>query len=178
MLHHIYKDMLSVMHYLPAGLLVGIPVAGVIILFNKMRGLKSKQGKLFPLLCFSMYFGVIMVITFFSRELGSRAGKDIDLQLFSSWGINARNNAYVIENVLLFIPYTFLYCWAYEQRRNLLACFLLGAVTSLFIEVMQLITARGVFQIDDILTNILGALVGCLLYTLLCGIQRIYRKKR
>ena len=32
----------------------------------------------------------------------------MDLELFSTWGINDRNNAFVVENVLLFIPYGFV----------------------------------------------------------------------
>ncbi len=164
MLQHIYKDMLSVMRYLPAGIAIGIPVAGVLYFLCRKKKQKTTFGELLPMVCFGVYFGVIAVITFFSRELGSRADKDIDLTLFSTWGINDRNNAYVIENVLLFVPYTFLYCCAYKDRRNFVSCFLLGAVTSLCIECMQLATARGVFQIDDIITNLLGAILGWLLY--------------
>ena len=54
--------------------------------------------------CLVMYVAVLLAITYFSRESGSRSGM-MDLELFSTWGINNRNNAYVVENVLLFIPY-------------------------------------------------------------------------
>ena len=49
------------------------------------------------------YMVLILVITLLSREDGSHLG--LDLTIGSTWGINARNNAYVLENVLLFVPF-------------------------------------------------------------------------
>ena len=111
-----------------------------------------------------IYLALMLVITFLSRESGDSKG--IDLELFSTWGINDRNNAFVIENVLLFVPYGFLAGFAFGRYRRFLPCLALGAATSLGIETLQLVTGRGFFQIDDILTNTLGAVVGFLLYRL------------
>ena len=72
----------------------------------------------------------------------------------------------VVENVLLFIPYGILGPWAIERLRRFWSCVLLGAVTSLIIETLQLVTERGYFQIDDILTNTLGTAVGFLVWRL------------
>ena len=72
----------------------------------------------------------------------------------------------MVENVLLFIPYGFLYSYNFRQTGTIWRCLLLGAVTSLGIELMQLVTGRGYFQIDDILTNTLGALSGGILFWL------------
>ena len=100
----------------------------------------------------------------------------MDLELFSTWGINERNNAYVVENVLLFIPYGFVLAWADVRQRNFFCNLLTGALTSFAIEYMQLVTQRGYFQIDDILTNILGTILGFLCYWLLHGICRLWKK--
>lgn len=118
---------------------------------------------------FYTYLAVIMVITLFSRESGKSRG--LDLELFSTWGINDRNNAYVIENVLLFVPYGIFYPLAHLYARKCWFCLMMGAMTSLFVELLQLFTGRGFFQIDDILTNILGTVAGYLLYYLLWGIH-------
>ena len=67
----------------------------------------------------------------------------------------------------MFLPYGFLASWAFKRMRRFWNCTLLGAVTSLGIESLQLITARGYFQIDDILTNTLGTVIGYLVYWLL-----------
>ena len=81
----------------------------------------------------------------------------------------------MVENILLFIPYGFACPWVFRRARNLFCCTLIGAVTSLGIESLQLLTRRGYFQIDDILTNTLGTILGFLIYWLWRGVCRIFR---
>ncbi len=118
---------------------------------------------------YMMYVVIILCITFLFRESGSRIG--IDLDLFSTWGINDRNNAYVIENVFLFIPYGIMCAWAFPTLRRFFPCAMIGLATSIAVECMQLYTGRGFFQVDDILTNLLGSIVGYLVF-------RIFWRKR
>lgn len=49
-----------------------------------------------------IYIVVVLMTVFFSRELGSREG--IDMRILGTWGITMQDHAWVIENVLLFIP--------------------------------------------------------------------------
>ncbi len=165
MIEYIYHDLLFATGYLPYGLVVGIPLAAVLMWAVNRRNGDRKPAAL-PVAVFGIYFAVMFVITFLSRESGSRKGV-VDLELFSTWGINDRNNAFVVENVLLFIPYGFFACLAFRWKKRLLCCGFLGACTSLGIECLQLITRRGYFQIDDILTNILGTLIGWGLFRLI-----------
>ena len=110
---------------------------------------------------------------FFSREDGSR-NRAMDLELFSTWGINTRNNAFVVENVLLFIPYGFACPWAFPWLRGFFRNIFAAFVTSLGVETFQLITGRGYFQIDDILTNVLGGIIGYWMFWLVYHtLQRI-----
>lgn len=165
MIEYIDADMMQAFRYLPYGLAAGLPAAAFVVWMIN-RGRKKRQMppvRQVPVIAFCIYLAVLFAITFLSRESGSRSGGP-DLKLFSTWGINDRNNAFVVENVLLFIPYGFLYCWNSSRGKKILRCTLLGAVTSLGIETMQLVTGRGYFQIDDILTNTLGAFLGALLF--------------
>lgn len=170
MMKYIYGDMVDALKYLPYGLALGIPVAGIVLLldliFRKKTG--EKQVSTIPFMVFMLYMALLLVITFLSRESGSSSGA-ADLELFSTWGINKRNNAYVVENVLLFIPWGFTFCLAFPASRSVLSCTFLGAVTSVSIECLQLVTGRGFFQVDDIMTNILGAFIGSLLFWILLG---------
>lgn len=169
MLKYIYEDMMSMVRYLPWSFAMGVPLAALFLwgvnFFRKRRG-KAPAVKL-PIIAFGIYLSVLLIITFLSRESGTKAGADF--KLFSTWGINKRNNAFVIENVLLFIPFGFLGGWAFESMRNVLCCTALGAAVSVGIECLQLVTERGFFQIDDILTNTLGALIGGIAFWLLAG---------
>lgn len=176
MFAYIYRDMMSMVRYLPYGLAMGLVLAtlfsGALNAFRR-RGGKAPVAKL-PVAAFVIYLSLMLIITFLSRESGGSEG--FDLELFSTWGINDRNNAFVIENILLFVPYGFFGCLACKRCGRFLHCLALGAATSLCIETMQLITGRGIFQIDDILTNTLGAAIGYLLYRLFLLIRKIWKK--
>lgn len=169
MLKYIMNDLLAALRYLPCGIIAGLFAVVVLYCFNRGRRKRGRDAVSLPAVsCLVMYVAVLLAITYFSRESGTRNG--MDLELFSTWGINKRNNAYVVENVLLFIPYGFVLAWAVPRQKNFFRNFLTGALTSLSIECMQLITGRGFFQIDDILTNILGTVLGFLCYWFLHGL--------
>ncbi len=173
---YVIKDLGEAMQYLPYGIMAGA-VMGLIL--NGMNARRERKGKeAFPmagLMVFSLYLMIILVITFFSREDGSRIG--MDLELFSTWGINTRNNAFVVENVLLFIPYGFACPWAFPWLRGFFRNTFAAFVTSLGVETIQLITGRGYFQVDDILTNVLGAVIGYAIFRILDGSLRRFRRE-
>ena len=173
MIRYIYQDMLSVIRFLPKALIIGIPVSVAAFLAKKKVFRSEKKVRAVPSAAFCVYLAVIILITLLSREGGG--SKVIDLELFSTWGINRRNNALVVENVLLFIPYGFISCYAFQGMRRILSCTVFGTATSVGVECLQLVTGRGFFQLDDILTNTIGAMLGCMAYLLLSGIQRLVR---
>ena len=119
---------------------------------------------------------IMMMITFLSRE-GGNTGK-IEWEIGSSLGINDRNDAYVIENILLFLPYGFLLQVQWERKRSFLKCMGVGFGTSLCIECLQYLSGRGVFQMDDLITNTMGAAVGCALFYLWISVRRIIKKDK
>lgn len=67
-----------------------------------------------------IYIVVVLMTVFFSRELGSREG--IDMRILGTWGITMQDHAWVIENVLLFIPLGLLLPFGFrpEERELLL----------------------------------------------------------
>ena len=171
-IHYIHRDLTNVLTFLPYGLVVGVPLAVLVTLLLEKRRKKLEKPPLkwAAVTCFCIYAAILLVITLLSREDGVRKG--IDLKLFSTWGINKRNNALVIENVLLFIPYGFFGSWAFKRLSRLIPCIFFGAVTSLCIESLQLVTGRGIFQIDDILTNLLGNIIGFLIFGMFSGAHK------
>jgi glycopeptide antibiotics resistance protein len=172
---YILMDLKAAMHFMPYGLLAGLFLVLLLTLVNHYRA--NRGRKRLPVYSYAgvfMYVVIIMCITFFSREPGSRKG--IDLELLSTWGINARNNAFVVENVLLFIPYGFLCAWAFPAIRELaVGCFLF-LCTSTGIEFLQLLTQRGYFQVDDILTNVMGGFAGLFLFSCCITFYRLMHK--
>lgn len=171
MFTYLYRDLINALKYLPFGIGAGVLCFFVLSAWNSERQKRQKES--IPVMSrtlFFTYLAVVLVITFLSRESGNRSG--LDLELFSTWGINDRNNAFVIENILLFVPYGIFCPLAFRRAEKFWGCLTVGALTSILIELSQLFTGRGYFQIDDILTNIIGTVVGYLLYFMFIGRRR------
>lgn len=173
MTKYLVQDLRGTFEYASYGIIIGC-VAYVLYFVLRSRCGKSKNkfslwGFLF---CVNLF--ILLAITLFSRESGG--DKRVDLQVGSSWGINIRNNAYVMENILLFIPYGYLLPMVWEKSRNWWKCLLLGFGTSLLIETLQLVSGRGVFQTDDIITNTMGALLGYILFWLINTVVKVFKK--
>ena len=78
-----------------------------------------------------------------------------------------------IVNVLMFVPVGVLYGAASRKSRAWKAI-LLGAWISVSIEALQFFLHRGFSEIDDVLHNALGCLIGWLLYRVVAwGVGRI-----
>ena len=177
MIEYIVRDLAKMLKFLPYGLIVGVLAVLILCAINRRRVKEQKRTLTVAAhVSFFMYVAILIVITFLSRESGSRNG--VDLELFSTWGINERNNALVVENILLFLPYGFVAAWAFPSIRNLLGCSLLGFVTSLGIEFMQMVTERGYFQIDDIITNTLGSIIGYLIFRCVWGVYKLCKSSK
>ena len=112
---------------------------------------------------FVCYILFILWATLFSRH--STGEHRVELRLMWSyremfareptWKIDVLQN---IENILFFIPFGFLFPIA-KYRISLLA----GLILSIIIEIIQYIACLGLCELDDVLCNGLGALIGCLL---------------
>ena len=103
-----------------------------------------------------------MQTAFFSREPGSR--NQIDLNLFGTWGQTAVAHAYFIENIIMFVPFGILVPLVFSQMQKVRFCVLTGFLFSCVIELSQLVTQRGYCQLDDVVTNTLGTLVGWMIW--------------
>lgn len=166
MLNYLRQDLIQALKYVPFLLVI----SGCLILIVKwINGRRSGQGKdrlpFWSTVCFFSFLSVILMITYLSRE-GGGTGK-MELDLGASLKINKRNDALVLENVLLFIPYGFCFCWWAKGKVLFLKSIFVGAVTSIAIEWMQLVTGRGIFQLDDIVANTLGCALGAIVFLIL-----------
>ena len=82
-------------------------------------------------------------------------GEHIKLELFWSWKQwNVQKNQ-ILTNVVMFIPIGVLASFLWKWRGLWFATGL-----SLLVEVLQLVTSRGLLEFDDVLHNMIGAVVG------------------
>lgn len=73
----------------------------------------------------------------------------------------------VIGNILLFMPLGFFIPLLFHKKNKLGLIALYGAVASLMIEIIQAFTAMNLCDIDDIIFNTLGAILGCITFNIL-----------
>jgi glycopeptide antibiotics resistance protein len=166
MLRYLIQDLTQALKYVPFLLIISGCLVLIVKWINDRRSRKKKEKIPFwSTVCFFSFLALMLMITYLSRESGGTT--KLDLVLGSSLTINERNDALVLENLLLFVPYGFCFCWWAKGKGLFIRSIFLGAVTSIAIEWMQLITGRGIFQLDDIVANTIGCMVGAFVYFLL-----------
>lgn len=180
---HIAEDMMEPVGYLPLGIGAGIIYLAVYEVWRRIgrkydgqsTGAAAGDSGRYPerrwllALCI-IYATVILYLAFFSREPGSRTG--IDLMLFETWKDSPWSKAYVIENVLMFIPFGILFPAAFPGLRRGGFCTAAGLTFSVCLELAQLLTQRGHCQLDDVVMNTLGTWIGWMAYRMICRILK------
>lgn len=170
---YILNDIYAKSQYIPTALFLGSAFFCVIkLLIILIRKKKDSPDSSFILWLSCCYGVILLYLTLFEREAGSRQA--VSLKLFETFG-DARSNAYVVENVLLFVPFGVLGSCFWKCLRNPVVFLAIGAVCSALIEVVQFITQRGYFQVDDIVMNSLGSGIGCLCFLLIRWMVRKLR---
>ena len=167
---YLLTDMKQPISYIPQGILTGVVAAMVMYFVWQRRNSESDTKKLAVFFMLFLYGTVLAVQTFFSRTPGTR--RSVELGLLETWGTTWQAHAYVIENVILFLPLGILLPLADRRLAQWKRIFLISAGCSVMIEVLQYITARGYSQLDDVVTNTLGGCLGYIIYKIL-----IKRKK-
>ena len=102
-----------------------------------------------------------LAITVLDRE--PFIGTHFQPQLLWSWSV-PRLRDQIIMNVVGFMPVGFLLASTLRgicgNDRSMWLAIPLAALFSLSIELLQLVTSRGLFEFDDILHNSLGTVIG------------------
>lgn len=112
--------------------------------------------------CFTvLYLGLVYTSTVFSRMPGSVG--NIALSPLWSYAQWIQGNdvflKYIVLNILMLLPIGVSLSFVWKSPKRIL---IFGFLFSLLIETSQLLTGRGLFEIDDILHNTLGVLLGIL----------------
>lgn len=129
-----------------------------------------------------IFFTFIVRETFEVRHVGSRGLMLVPFREFYSLFTAPNRSFYfwqIFLNILLFIPFGFsLSCnlYIYRQPHHLFLPILLsGLFVSISVELLQYITSRGFTEIDDVINNTIGTIIGWLIYD---RILKVVKKKR
>lgn len=173
---HITKCMIEYDTGVPMSVIIAIflIVCGLIALFyqNDTDGIKIIRnvswciggGYLFFILCSTVLF----------RD----KAEETHCFLTPFWSYSVLYNrriAEIVLNVLMFIPIGVLVS-INVKKKGLLMILGIGCGLSLTIELLQLITRRGVFNIDDVIHNTLGCAIGYVAYRLCNSFLKVFTK--
>ena len=138
-------------------------------------------------------YGLVMLWLLFGRDSGWKEGYSyrelLDMRLSIHPLRTIRNYWYVIRNmpgsaswthcvinllgnVILFVPLGWLIPWVFPAQRKFIVFFTSCLFFDLLAEVVQLLTLLGIFDVDDILLNMSGLILGYL------GYRLTHRKKK
>ena len=155
--------------------LLGIGIVALIIVVRKVMKKKTLVCDVLSSMVLAVYGSVMLQLTLICRESGSRIGIDLD---FFHGLLGPENTvrwlmwAYLILNCLLFIPFGFtisLFSFVNDRKLGIqfLSVALVSFICSMAIECTQLITQRGYFEVQDLIINTLGGIIGWIIFSLI-----------
>lgn len=146
---------------------------------------KMELGATFYRLLLIAYIGFIIILTLVTRSYDDEA--TINLQLFhgferiwfqlsnsfrkyghkydlQQFWLMRRGICNILMNIILFVPLGYLIPLSSQCINTWWKILIIGFAFTLLIESLQLLTHRGWFDVDDIMFNTAGAMIGWLLY--------------
>lgn len=149
--------------------LIEIVAAAVFIIpiwfiYNKLFFRSWKKTILY--IIFGFYLTAVLALVGFPNIISLKVELTVNIIPFV-YMINDFINACL--NVLLFVPFGFFLPVLWKEFRNAKKIFTAGLAMTSFIEIAQIFTGRAT-DIDDIITNIAGTLIGYLLAYWFTGI--------
>ncbi len=142
------------------------------------QDVKGKGHRAWIWVCFLAYLFVLFYMLFFAEAFG-RTGHVEEYRLnltpfqeirrFYQYGLKHGWHLFwvnVIGNIVVFIPFGMFLPRLSPKCKNLLLTALLSLEFSLAIEIVQLISRVGSFDVDDLLLNTIGGVFGCILFSI------------
>ena len=171
------EDLFTQAMYIPRAIILMLFIS-LAYLFVKENGPDQVKRKMAGFvrrpweLLFVFYLSFLIISTLIARWPRNPYGS-----VLSSFGLYTQNgwNFECIENVLLFIPYTFLYLQSRAAESPWRSALAITLCLTVFIEFCQLLFWLGQFQISDMLHNFIGGMIGCGIWYAIREIKRSIR---
>ena len=132
-----------------------------------------KYRKKITIFLFVAYSVFIVYYTLLSRNIGETHRIELRFmwayqEIFEGDPAWKEDIWYNIGNIVFFVPFGF-----FHPKKNWRAILISSAVFSLLIEIIQYVGCLGLCELDDLICNSLGALIGFWIYQLA---KKIYQK--
>ena len=142
---------------------------------KKKKQKKSLFGKIFAAIFFILYILVLTDLLLFSfrtpttlqntQSFSELLNSRVNLTLFNTIKLylrsaNAASVVNILGNILAFAPMGFFIGFLFKKMRDVFFCTIIVAMTSLVYEAFQILLLVGRFDVDDILLNTIGGILG------------------
>lgn len=153
---------LGIIGVLSLGILGGI---GYFLIYRKLLGGKKKFSIRQIIMGFAFTGYIIMVIGVTLLSRGEYFHGSVNLHFLSTYreawnDFTLRGWQQIIFNIIMFLPLGVLLPLMNERFHKIIWSMGFALGFTAFIESVQLITGFGIFEIDDMFNNVLGALIG------------------
>lgn len=178
------SDLISIgQRYLSLGVIAAVIILPIFVIIYK-KFLKDKY-RLTPWKCIWIGTTICYFIVVLGATLMNRAGfwqnRGI-MPLFYSYkdawvdfSVTSWRN--IILNICMFLPFGILLPMGIKFFRSFWKISLAGFLFTLFIETSQLLMGRGMFELDDLMDNTVGTMIGYGLYVLAMYLLNAIRKR-
>lgn len=140
--------------WIAASLIVGL------LFFYRHKSTRSVRGRAYAGAVAS-YIMFVLFFTVIGRNVGNRISYNLIMYEF---------NIHYILNCFMFMPIGYML----PRLRSYKATIMIGFLLTCCIEILQLVTIRGTFEIGDIIANTLGTIIGCAI----CYEWRVFKYMR
>lgn len=152
----------------------------VTVILYKCRRFDKAQS--FAAILLSMYIVVLLYFTVVGRY--SHVEYAYQIHFFYSYSFlleqfDFQNVRQIVINLVMLVPVGFLLSVIIKGKGKYVIVSVLCLLLTVFIELMQLLTKCGSFEVDDIINNMIGAIIGVLIYAFIHWIthQKMYKGK-
>lgn len=153
-----------------------------------MKKESKRKIRIISWIFFIIYLFMMVYFLFFSEKMGRIAGTNYRYNLIPFMEIkrylhyrdkigNINVLINLLGNVLCFVPFGFVIP-ILTSKQTLFRMFCLSMLASVLVELLQLISMLGSCDVDDIILNTLGGVIGYILFVIGRGIVRYYGKRQ
>lgn len=156
----------------------------------KHMAVSNKKRTVLKWACFLMYLFVLGYFLFYSSRFGRTGHEEYryniiifqEIMRYYNLGVRTGNwNLFTLNvcgNIGAFLPLGMFLPSLFSRCRNLVFTIILSLELSLCVELVQLITKVGSFDVDDILLNTAGGICGYILYMIYAGMKHLLNRSR
>ncbi len=184
------RDIISIgSSFITLGIALVVFVGVLLLVYNLIAKIRKHKkvsipfGRLSLYAIFIIYIVVVIGATTLRYRMHSFSGEMGEIYpLFYSYreawkNFSAREWRNIILNILMFVPFGFLFPFLSKKFEVFWKTYLAGFLFAFFIEMTQLLLNLGICELDDLMDNTVGALIGYGFYRLFVFVVKRWKKQ-